>query len=174
MTAVKTKSVWTKENSAVYTSVGLSEWNSPLSLTAAVLEAESNMSVCDGDKVISSGVGHEPLLFHRITFHRGKRHRGGREITDFWLWTALRRVRTCAAMGRSYAIMNKVSVQVLYGFLLHQETGWGKEARKIASPIIAARKAFAAFVLIFVLSKLHDMTLMLDLMKKHRKVHFLS
>ena len=76
MTAVKTKSVWTKENSAVYTvSVGLREGNGPLSLTAAVLRAELNMSVCDADKVISSGVGHEPLLFHRITFHRGKRHR---------------------------------------------------------------------------------------------------
>lgn len=107
------------------------------------------MSVCDADKVISSGGGDESVLFHAITFHKGEWHWGGQKTTDpgncFKMTTFL-----FSWMGPNGISCHQQSecIGMLYGFLIDRsrdrETGWGKDAEKIASQIVAAQKAFAA------------------------------
>lgn len=134
--------IWTKDRSAT---CGVQA----VKAASALEGGESvNMSLCDSDKVILSGGGNEPRLFHKITFCRGNRHRGW--IGNKWFWG--RYLENCFKMTAShscsgpgaiscYVITSGVSVQVLFGFLLGRsgDRETAKEAEKIASQIVAAK-----------------------------------
>lgn len=88
----------------------------------------------------------------------------------------------CSCVGPEviscYVIMNRVSAEVLCGFLLDRsrDRETAGAAEKIASQIVAAEKASAAEIrlcLSFLPFKLHDVTLMSDLVNNLHKVHFL-
>lgn len=122
MTAVKTKSIWTKEKSAVHQSARLSQWNSLLSLTMW----------CRQGNVIS----HSSFTELHFTERKGRRDGSDSGLLSHELLQHVCILVACSYTGPEviscYATTSRVRgravldawvwVNVPYGFLLDEET----------------------------------------------------